>query len=72
MSPAALDKARGEAIALIARHQGGTNVPDVILEKARLLLTKHWIRATWGERQHILKSADWLMRTALPDQRDAV
>jgi predicted lipid-binding transport protein (Tim44 family) len=61
-SPAAIDKARSQAMALIERRRDRDG--NAFLNKARLLLTRHWAKADWAARATLLKTAGWLIRVA--------
>lgn len=63
LRPAAIDKARTDAMLLIERQRAHAGA-NAFLEKARVLLTQHWAKATWGSRATLLKTADWLIRLA--------
>jgi len=63
LGPAAIDKARGQAMLAIERRRAATG-DNVFLDKASRLLTRHWSKADWTARAALLKSADWLIRVA--------
>ena len=46
-----------EAALLIEQGRGSSFV-----EKAEQLLTRWWARASWNAREHLLATADWLIR----------
>ena len=62
--PAAIDSARDDAMAAIARrrHDGGANI--ALLDKAELLLTRHWAKSGWAARERLIENAGWLIRAA--------
>jgi hypothetical protein len=62
--PAAIDKARAEVMAQIEHRGAAGDEGKVFLDKARLLLTRHWTKADWAARARLLKSAGWLIRVA--------
>jgi len=64
LRPAAIDKARGDAMALIERQRRAGGEDNVLLDKASRLLTQHWSKANWAARATLIKTADWLIRVA--------
>ena len=62
--PAAIDKARTEAMVLIERQRRLGDDANAFLDKAHRLLTQHWAKADWTARAALLKTADWLIRVA--------
>ena len=62
--PAALDRARADAMVLIERQRGLGDDANVFLDKAHLLLTRHWAKSGWTARGELIKTADWLIRVA--------
>ena len=63
LRPAAIDKARTNAMALIARRRDRDAV-NAFLDKAHRLLTRHWAKADWAARAKLIESAAWLIRVA--------
>ena len=64
LRPAAIDRARAEAMALIERRRDLSDEGNVFLDKARRLLTRHWARADWTARATLIETAGWLIRVA--------
>ncbi len=62
--PADIDRARRDAMALIAQQRAVGDADNVFLEKAHRLLTRHWARSGWAARGTLVKTADWLIRVA--------
>jgi hypothetical protein len=62
--PAAIDRARDAAMAEIARQRHAGGDAAALLDKAQLLLTRHWAKADWAARAKLLESAGWLIRVA--------
>jgi hypothetical protein len=62
--PLAIDRARSEAMAAIARQRGLGDNANTFLDKAHSLLTRHWVKADWTAREELLKTADWLIQIA--------
>jgi hypothetical protein len=45
------------------RQMQGTSTP--VLETARVLLTRQWIKSDWRERARLIKAADWMLGVEL-------
>jgi ATP/maltotriose-dependent transcriptional regulator MalT len=69
--PAAIDRARADAMALIARQRGDSAEANALLDKAQLLLTRHWAKADWAARAKLIESAGFLIRVAASPQSRA-
>ena len=70
LRPAAIDKARTDVMLMI-EHQRARGETNAFLDKARVLLTQHWAKATWASRATLLKTADWLIRLAAVKEEPA-
>jgi hypothetical protein len=64
LRPAAIDKARDDAIAAIARQRRDDGEANALLDKAHVLLTRHWARSGWAARAKLVENAGWLIRVA--------
>jgi hypothetical protein len=65
LRPAAIDKARDEAIVAIARQRARDgDEANALLDKAHLLLTRHWAKASWAARAKLVENAGWLIQVA--------
>jgi len=62
--PAAIDRARTDAMALIERRRSPNGEANIFLDKAQALLTRHWAKADWAARASLVKTAGWLIRVA--------
>jgi hypothetical protein len=62
--PAAINHARDDAMAAIARQRGSDGANNALLDKAELLLTRHWAKSGWAARGKLVDGAEWLLRAA--------
>ena len=71
LRPAAIDKARANAMAAIVRRRGAGGEADALLDKAHRLLTRHWAKADWATRATLIETAGWLTQVAAGSKGDA-
>jgi hypothetical protein len=69
--PAAIDSARADAMAAIARQHGAGGEADALLDTAHRLLTRHWAKADWAARATLIETAGWLIQVAAGSKGDA-
>ncbi len=62
--PVVIDRSREDAMAAIARQRGDGGAGNALLDKAELLLTRHWARSGWAARATLVENAGWLIRLA--------
>jgi len=64
-----IDKERARLFEQLMRLRQiqGTSTP--VLETARLLLTKQWMKADWRERARLIKAAEWMLSVELRGTR---
>jgi ATP/maltotriose-dependent transcriptional regulator MalT len=71
LRPAAIDRARADAMAAIARQRGAGDEADALLDTAHRLLTRHWAKADWAARATLIETAGWLIHVAAGANGDA-
>jgi len=66
---AGIDKARSRLFTELMRLRQiqGTSTP--VLETARVLLTRQWMKADWRERARLIKAAEWMLSVELRGMR---
>jgi hypothetical protein len=67
-TPAALEKVRAAKMREIALLRHANSDPKSFAAKAEALLTRHWGRSTYRQRQSILATVVWLLRREIVDE----